>query len=140
MVARTTATQSTRAFPLSNRQPKTPHSGVPFPDGGRRITISTGGGAFPRWSRDGNELFYVAPGSTLVAVEVSTGGEFSIGDSTRLFQRDGMRGVRRGGSYDVSLDSQRFLMTEPVATDGEATGSVDSSIRLIMNWPAKYAP
>ncbi len=112
----------------------------PFPDGGRRITISPGGGAGPRWSRDGNELFYVAPGGWLVAVEVSTRGEFSIGDSTRLFQRDRVRGVRGGGGYDVSLDSQSFLMTEPVATDGEAAGSTDSSVRVIMNWPAKFVP
>ena len=30
----------------------------PFPEGGRVIPISTGGGTEPVWSRDGRELFY----------------------------------------------------------------------------------
>ncbi len=110
----------------------------PFPGGGRRTTVSTDGGAGPHWSRDGNELFYVAPGDALVAVEVSTRGEFSIGDSRRLFQR--ARPTLRAGSYDVSLDGQRFLVTEPVAAAGEGTATADSSVRVVMNWPAKFIP
>lgn len=59
----------------------------PFPDGGQRITVSTEGGQAPVWSRDGSELFYVDPAETLVAVDVSTAGEFTINEVVRLFHK-----------------------------------------------------
>ena len=58
----------------------------PFPQGGRRSTVSSNGGSQPRWSRDGKELFYVE-GSTLVAVSVSSGAAFSVGLARRLFEQ-----------------------------------------------------
>ena len=75
-----------------------------------------------------------------MAVEVSTGGEFSIGDSRRLFQLASVTGRAAVGGYDVSLDGQRFLLTEPVAADGEGTATADPSVRVVMNWPAKFIP
>ena len=111
----------------------------PFPDGGRRTTVSTEGGSQPRWSRDGAELFYVAPGDTLVAAQVSTEGEFTISSSAPLFQREGLAHGHRLSQYDVSLDGQRFLTTEPVNADGEAVVS-DTFVRVVVNWPDKYAP
>ncbi len=51
----------------------------PFPDGGRRVTVSSIGGTRIRWSRDGTELFYVEgslESGTLVAVPVTTGESF----------------------------------------------------------------
>ena len=49
--------------------------------------ISIGGGDFPRWRRDGGELYYVTPGSnSLMVVTVSTtGGKFEAGTPQRLF-------------------------------------------------------
>ena len=41
----------------------------PFPGPGRRIQISGIGGAQPRWSRDGRQLFYVAPDKALMTVD-----------------------------------------------------------------------
>ncbi len=108
----------------------------PFPDGGRKTAISSSGGGAPRWSRDGNELFYVASDGTLVAVEVSTEGDFSVGDATRLFQVAGLTSAR----YDVSVDGQRFLVTEALVDGGDGEIASDSSVRLIVNWPAKFLP
>jgi eukaryotic-like serine/threonine-protein kinase len=42
--------------------------------------ISTSGGTFPRWRRDGNELFYLSAENTLVAVTVNgQGSAFEVG-------------------------------------------------------------
>ncbi len=110
-----------------------------FPDGGRRTTVSTAGGEAPVWSRDGSELFYVDLDNTLVAVDVSTAGEFTISEATRLFQQASLtNGTRRVQNYDVSLDGQRFLVIEPVNADGEPVAAADSTIRVIMNWPEKF--
>jgi eukaryotic-like serine/threonine-protein kinase len=108
----------------------------PFPDGGQRTTVSIAGGLAPVWSRYGKELFYVTPDDELVAVQVSTDGEFAVKGSTTLFRRTSMRNVGWAG-YDVSLDGQRFLATEPA--DGE-DAAANSSIRFVQNWRAKFLP
>lgn len=46
--------------------------------------VSSGGGAEPRWSRDGTELFYFS-GQTLMAVPVSLRPTFSAGAPVALF-------------------------------------------------------
>ena len=78
---------------------------------------------------------------TLVAVDVSTAGEFTINEVTRLFQQASLAGSGlRRQNYDVSLDGQRFLVTEPVNAAGEPVAAAESTIRVITNWTAKYAP
>jgi serine/threonine protein kinase/Tol biopolymer transport system component len=110
----------------------------PFPDGGQRTTVSTEGGTAPVWSRNGSELLYVDPADTLVAVDVSTAGEFTINEVVRLFHKPLLTtDATKSPSYDVSLDGQRFLVTEPA--DGEAAAA-NSSIRFVQNWSAKYLP
>ena len=113
----------------------------PFPDGGRRTTVSTAGGNQPVWRRDGSELFYIDPDNTLMAADVSTAGEFTSSGVTRLFQHASLTANKRQThDYDVSLDGQRFLLLEPVNADGEPVYTTGSTIRVITNWPAKYAP
>jgi eukaryotic-like serine/threonine-protein kinase len=100
-----------------------------FPERGRRVTISSNGGAKHRWSRDGEELFYVEGGETLMTVAVSTEGEFNAGAATHLFKHPGLG---KGGShppYDVSPDGQQFLLAEPA--HGETGQRV---IRVVLNW------
>jgi hypothetical protein len=86
--------------------------------------VSTAGGGFPQWRRDGKEIFFLTLDSTLAAAEVNlNGGAVEIGSSHPLFKvptRD----------YDVSPNGQRFLVTVP---SGEA-GSEE--IRVVYNWTA----
>ncbi len=106
----------------------------PFPEGGRKVTVSSSGGRKVRWSRDGKELFYVE-GGTLVAVSVSSGSSFSVGSATRLFEHAGLRPGANYPSYDVSADGQRFILAEPV---GEAAEAPEPSIRVVMNWYEEF--
>ena len=104
----------------------------PFPEGGRKVTLSNNGGRKVRWSRDGKELFYVE-GQTLVAVSVSSGSSFSVGSATPLFGHPGL-GLGAGldsAPYDVSADGQRFILAEPV---GEGADAREPSIRVVQNW------
>ena len=74
--------------------------------------MSTAGGAQPLWARNGQELFYIAPGGVLMSVPVKSGTTWTAGPPTRLFEAPYFRGG--GGSdsriYDVSPDGKRFLM------------------------------
>ena len=104
----------------------------PFPEGGRKVTVSSNGGTKVRWSRDGKELFYVE-GETLVAVSVSSGSSFSVGSATRLFEHPGLRPGNNYARYDVSADGQQFILAEPVG--GQAR---EPSIRVVQNWFAEF--
>ena len=111
----------------------------PFPEGGRKVTVSSNGGTKVRWSRDGKELFYIE-GQTLVAVSVSSGSSsFSVGSATRLFEHPGLRpGSNYSGMYapyDVSADGQRFILVDRV---GEGAGAPEPSIRVVQNWFSEF--
>jgi hypothetical protein len=83
---------------------------------------------WPRWRRDGKEIFYLAPDNKLMAAPVNgQGSAFEVGVVRPLFD------TRRGGPrsvYDVSPDGQRFL----VNTLAEEAAS--APITLVVNWPA----
>ena len=76
-----------------------------FPTFGGKWQISTAGGDYPVWSRDGKELFYIAPDRRMMSVEVKTGPNFEAGLPKALFdaQRFG------GNGFDVDKDG-RFLI------------------------------
>ena len=105
-----------------------------FPEPGGRVTVSSNGGTKIRWSRDGKELFYVE-GETLIAVEVSTEGGFSIGKSTRLFDHPGLRPGGNYAPYDVSADGKRFILVEPITETGEIP---KPTIRIVQNWYEQF--
>jgi serine/threonine protein kinase/Tol biopolymer transport system component len=100
-----------------------------YPQPGARWQVSQDGGAEPRWSRDGRELFYMDQENYLVsvAVERSAAG-FETGASRRLFQFHGAGGAWR---YDVSSDGNRFLVTAPLEDD------LASPVTLITDWTRK---
>ena len=93
----------------------------PFPGPGPKIQVSVGGGALPRWRRDGRELFYVGMGNRLMAASIvrNAAGLEAI-TPVALFN---LQGVSR---YEPSSDGQRFLVDTPVATA--------SPITIILNW------
>ena len=106
----------------------------PFPEGGRKVTVSSNGGTKVRWSRDGKELFYVE-GETLVAVSVSSGSSLSVGSANRLFEHPGLRPGGNYAPYDISADGQRFILAEPVAEGADAP---EPSIRVVQNWYEEF--
>ena len=104
---------------------------VPFPDPkGAKWQVSTNGGFEPLWSRDGREIFYVAPDNDLVAVEVNTTAGFSTGKRQVLFGTEGYRRNFSHRGYDVTPDGRRFVMIHDV---GRATGD----LVMVDNWLAE---
>ena len=73
-----------------------------FSGAGEARRISSGGGTFPRWRRDGKELFYVAPGNHLMSASVSENAA-----PRPLFTAK----MAFAEFYDVSRDGQRFLIS-----------------------------
>ncbi len=108
----------------------------PFPEGGGRTAVSTNGGSQPRWSTGGKEIFYVE-GATLMAVQVSTRPDFSVGSVTRLFEHRALTPVAEWpfARYDASADGRRFLLAAPVAADD---GKQEVKIRVVQNWYEEF--
>jgi hypothetical protein len=92
-----------------------------FPDMSSTRLVSRGGGAEPRWSRDGRELLFKSGGS-LVVVSVPLGPVFRPGAPRVLFPVNAYRAAINRQQYDVSPDGQRFLMIRDLG--GNASGSV----------------
>jgi Tol biopolymer transport system component len=96
-----------------------------FPKGVVRQPVSTAGGSSPRWSRDGKELFYVAPDLTLMSVAVApTGTELKLGAPEQVFQSRAFQG---NVDYEVAGDG-RFLLKIPERDTAAAP------IVVIHNW------
>jgi len=98
------------------------------PASGGLHQVSKDGGTNPRWSRNGKELVYVAPDGNLMSVEVSVSGStFQTGTAQHLFKLP----ATDTGIWDISADSQRFLIAAP-ASSGAAPASVP--LHVVMNW------
>ena len=99
---------------------------APFPGPGGKRQISSGGGGYPLWRRDGKELFFASRDQQLMAAEVNIGnGTLEVEKVQKLFE-----GVISGSnSFDVSADGQKFLVVD----DSVASSS---PLTLVQNWPA----
>lgn len=81
-----------------------------FTDGGAVTTagkwqVSTTGGAFSRWRRDGKELFFNAPDGKLMAVPVKADSTFEAGIPVALLD---MHNLIDDLPYDARPDGQRL--------------------------------
>jgi serine/threonine-protein kinase len=97
----------------------------PFPGPGGTAQVSTGGGRFPIWSRNG-QLFYLGPDKRIqVATYTTSSNSFSPGKSRVWSQRQlGDWGVNR--MYDLAPDGKRFA----VILDTDQTGDSKPAMRV----------
>jgi hypothetical protein len=102
-----------------------------FPDPSHRFRVSTDGGAQPRWSRDGKELFFLHAGKLWSAAVVPKGDDLAFADGKALFPLRLFSNVDPGFDmttrYDVAPDG-RFLALLPA---GEET---PTPLVLVLNW------
>ena len=80
---------------------------VSFPELQNKHQVSTEGGARPRWSRSGDELFFWTPDGTLIATSISADDTLQRGPPQVLFR---MPEHSQLDTYDVSPDDDQFLV------------------------------
>jgi Tol biopolymer transport system component len=89
----------------------------PFPEG-QQIQVSVNGGVFPRWRRDGRELYFMSLVSfgSLMASEIRVSGASLQRDVPRvLLQTFFVSDTHSGGrphAYAAAADGQRFLIPQ----------------------------
>jgi dipeptidyl aminopeptidase/acylaminoacyl peptidase len=112
-----------------------------LPTGGGKWQISSSGGGYPRWRRDGKELFYMDRPSfgKIVAVGISTAGSNFQSSAPHPLFDSGFSGAGFGhisvtNYYAVSSDGQRFLIPRP---ESNLTADVTNTpITVVLNWTA----
>jgi Tol biopolymer transport system component len=91
----------------------------PFPEGAGKIQVSVNGGVFPRWRRDGKELYFLSLVSlgSMMASEIKVAGSSVQREVPRvLFQSVFMSTGHAAGHYHafaVASNGQQFLMPQP---------------------------
>jgi Tol biopolymer transport system component len=91
--------------------------------------VSVQSGTSPVWRGDGKELFFLAPGSKMMAAGVrETASGLAIDTPRELFSTTAV--ANPGLPYDVTPDGQRFLVVEPAA------GGNSNPLTVIVNWQA----
>jgi len=85
-----------------------------------KTPVSKGGGAIPRWSPDGKELYYRGRDGKLMAAPVTFGATFEAGPARALFDLDGI-------AYQPAPDG-RFLVALRAKT-GEL-----QPLTVVLNW------
>jgi serine/threonine-protein kinase len=109
----------------------------PYPSGSGRWQISDNAGAYPRWSKNGKELFYRIDGGVMGATVDTSGDSIRTGKPVQLFTgafRGGLGGLSISGNtfsdYDVSADGQSFVMFP--ATEAESTNR--GVVTVVTRW------
>ena len=103
---------------------------APFQHGAGRWQVSTSGGDWSRWSRDGKELIYMGLDRSLIAVPVTMGVDrVNLGTPHVLFRTTVM--ANNLSTFDFSHDGKRVLIAS-------TTSQLQSApLMLVLNWAAE---
>jgi Tol biopolymer transport system component len=94
--------------------------------GSVKLQISIAGGAKPKWSRDGKQIFYIDLNRKMISVPLKvSGGKLEAGTPVPLFDVN----PSGYGPYDVAADG-RFVISQLLDE------STSSPITVVLNWPA----
>jgi len=108
-----------------------------FPAGGAKRRVSSKGGDWVRWRRDGREMFYIAADRKLMSVAVQPlSGSLDLGTPQVLFTIPFTlytTGNLAPYTYDVMPDGQRFLAAVPVED------AYSPQMTVILNWQAELS-
>ena len=104
----------------------------PFPQGGGKWQISSGGGNDPHWRGDGKELYYLSPDQKMMSVALRPAPTFEADVPKPLFQPLVLfPGTSVRTHYAVTPDAQRFLISTSAGREA-VTGT-----QVVLNWNAE---
>jgi serine/threonine protein kinase/Tol biopolymer transport system component len=104
-------------------------SSFPHPKGKWQVSFT--GGQFPRWRKDGRELFYCRADGALMAAQVSPGSDsFGVGSVAQATERR-MYQTFAFAPYDIFPDGQRLIVA------AVKPQPMHAPLALITNWTAE---
>jgi serine/threonine-protein kinase len=111
-----------RWLAYQSNETRTPEIYVrPFPGPGRKWQISTEGGTFPVWSRDGREVLFEASDRRVMAVGYTANGDSFATGKTRVWSETRLMSNDRI-NYDLAPDGKRLaVLADPSTTERPPT-------------------
>ncbi len=104
----------------------------PFPGPGGKWQISTGGGRFPKWSRNGKDLFYRTEDSRIMVATYSASGDSFRADKPQLWSPGQFTNFVGGiSNFDLHPDGKRFAVLK---TAGAEQSAGASKVNFIFNF------
>jgi Tol biopolymer transport system component len=89
-----------------------------FEDGSRRSAVSTTGATSPRWSKGGDELFYVGADGQMMVASLDIGERVSVNSRTELFEVSPFELGTDFASYDTDEAGDRLLVIVEAGGEG----------------------
>ena len=108
----------------------------PFPGGASsgsgKWQISTGGGRYPIWSRNGRELFYENPDSRIMVVTYTAKADSFAAGKPSSWSNTEILQPRAGDAWNLALapDGKRFAVFPRPEATGQQKGSVHVTVLL----------
>ena len=103
-----------------------------FPGPTGRLLISTGGGRFPIWSRNGRELFFRAADGRIMVVPYTAKGDSFEPGRPHVWSEMHSPGLGSIPTYDLAPDGKRFaVVLNPDGTEGEKP---ITSVTVLLNF------
>jgi Tol biopolymer transport system component len=82
----------------------------PFPEPGRRLQISSGGGSCPQWSHDGRQLFFVSPDNHIQVADITLQGSSLSAGKARIWLEKPLMDLNSARNYAVMPDGEHLLI------------------------------
>ena len=104
----------------------------PFPEPGGKWQISTSGGGYPTWSRDGKDLFYRTIDSKIMVAAYTVQGDSFRAEKPQLWSEGQF--TDRGAlvrNFDLHPDGKRFAVLKAPESQSEARAD---KVVLILNF------
>jgi len=113
----------------------------PFPGPGGKWQISTGGGSFPKWSRDGKELFYRTADSKIMALTYTASGDSFRADKPQLWSPGQFTDRALNYNFDLHPDGKRFaVLRAPGPEQAAAVNKVSFIFNFFDELRRKFPP
>ena len=97
----------------------------PFDGSSQSLKLTSEGGAYVRWGRNGKEVFWITLQGVLMAAPIRSLDPLNIGPADPLFQTHIANAGR--GPYDVFPDGQRFVIQQ-------ASDQPLDNMTIVVNW------
>jgi hypothetical protein len=102
----------------------------PFPDGNGKWQISSSGGLYPTWSRDGRKLFYGSPDLHIMTADYNVRGDSFEASKPRPCPGPPLLQMGRTGGFDLAPDGKRIAVLSPPDATVAQKGNVHGTVML----------
>ena len=106
----------------------------PFLGPGSKSPISTEGGRFPIWSRNGRELFYLGPDQRIMVTGYIAKGDAFAAGKPQVWSPKSLAVVMVGHPHDLAPDGKRFaVLLYPGGTAEQQQKPIDN-VTVLLNF------